>query len=158
MTKIVAALSHLLEIRVGIPRPGGALAAAARALGYKVMVSANSFLIRDKFGEPARVRRPGTTFAGLDAALRLTRVLLEKCSDIATQPIPFARFVHGCLTIELRCGADWRAQFATANWVTGRRVTLNEVLDHIALEDPAEHEHSGYRRRLGSKNDGQVAT
>lgn len=58
-----------LEIRVGIPRPGGALAAAARALGYKVMVSANSFLVRDTFGEPVRVRRPGREFFGLDAAL-----------------------------------------------------------------------------------------
>jgi hypothetical protein len=58
-----------IEIRVGIPRPGGALASAARALGYKVMVSANSFLVRDPDGEPVRVRRPGPAFADLDAAL-----------------------------------------------------------------------------------------
>ena len=61
--------AQLIEIRVGLPRPGGALAAAARALGYKVMVSANSFVIRDSFGEPVRVRRPGHGFEGLDAAL-----------------------------------------------------------------------------------------
>lgn len=58
-----------IEIRIGVPSPGGALAAAARRLGYKVMVSANSFLIRNAFGEPVRVRQPGAAFTSLDAAL-----------------------------------------------------------------------------------------
>jgi hypothetical protein len=63
------ARAQLLEIRVGLPRPGGALAAAARALGYKVMVSANSFVIRDSYADPKRVRCPGEGFDGFDAAL-----------------------------------------------------------------------------------------
>lgn len=57
--------AHLPEIRVGLPQPGGALAAAARILGYKVMVSANSFVIRNTFAEPVRVRDPGPDFGDL---------------------------------------------------------------------------------------------
>lgn len=58
-----------LEIRVGLPSPGGGLARAARAFGYKVMVSANSFFRRDHFGDVLGVRRPGKDLAGLDASL-----------------------------------------------------------------------------------------
>lgn len=58
-----------LEIRVGLPSPGGGLARAARALGLKVMVSANSFFRRDADHEVVAVRRPGRDLAGLDAAL-----------------------------------------------------------------------------------------
>lgn len=58
-----------LEIRVGLPSPGGGLARAARALGFKVMISANSFFRRDEHGEVVAVRRPGPDLAGVDAAL-----------------------------------------------------------------------------------------
>lgn len=58
-----------LEIRVGLPSPGGGLARAARALGFKVMISANSFFRRDEHREVVAVRRPGPDLAGVDAAL-----------------------------------------------------------------------------------------
>ena len=83
---------QLLEIRVGLPRPGGALAAAARALGYKVMVSANSFVARDRFGEPVRVRRPGHAFDGLDAALDSGGFV--GMSHYGEIPLPTEAYVH----------------------------------------------------------------
>jgi hypothetical protein len=58
-----------LEIRVGLPSPGGGLARAARGLGFKVMVSANSFFRRDADHEVVAVRPPGRDLVGLDAAL-----------------------------------------------------------------------------------------
>ncbi len=88
-----SAHSHPIEIRVGLPRPGGALAAAARALGYKVMVSANSFVIRNTFGEPIRVRRPGHGFVGIDAALDSGGFV--GMSHYGEIPLPTEAYVHG---------------------------------------------------------------
>lgn len=84
--------AHLPEIRVGLPSPGGALAAAARALGYKVMVSANSFVVRNEFAEPVRVRRPGMDFVDLDAALDSGGFVgMAHYGDL---PLPTVAYVH----------------------------------------------------------------
>ena len=83
---------QLIEIRVGLPRPGGALAAAARALGYKVMVSANSFVVRDSFGDPARVRQPARGFDGVDAALDSGGFV--GMSHYGDLPLPTEAYVH----------------------------------------------------------------
>lgn len=92
MTTTRPARSDVLEIRVGLPRPGGALAAAARALGYKVMVSANSFVVRDEFAEPMRVRRPGAEFFDLDAALDSGGFV--GMSHYGEIPLPTEAYVH----------------------------------------------------------------
>lgn len=60
--------AHAITIRVGLPIPGGALAAAARAAGMPVLVSANALAVRDADGDVLRFRTP-RGLDGLDVAL-----------------------------------------------------------------------------------------
>lgn len=56
------------KVRVGLPKPNGALVANARAKGYPVLVSSNAFAKRDADGYFAGWR-PARNLAGLDVAL-----------------------------------------------------------------------------------------
>ncbi len=86
-----------LEIRVGLPSPGGAIAAAARALGLKTMLSANSFLIRDEDHDLARLRRPGPALEGLDAALDSGGFV--SASRYGSFPCPIDLYVRGIVAV-----------------------------------------------------------
>ena len=55
-------------IRLGLPIPGGALAAGARAINAPVLVSANALAVRDDHGEFVRFRAP-VGLDGMDAFL-----------------------------------------------------------------------------------------
>jgi hypothetical protein len=64
-----------IQMRVGIPIPGGSLVRAARDRGYPVLFSANAFARsypkgHEREGDFERFRHPDAgQFAGLDAAL-----------------------------------------------------------------------------------------